>query len=1764
MKNNIAKRLLVAAMLTTWVANPTTVLAVDTHQDITTSNSTITGAVGVESTYQGGAVTISGAVNNVVLSGTFDNNSTTNNGGAIAVLDGASVKIADGTIFSSNHATNGGAFLNQASNVIIGNNVTFENNYSDNYAGAFLNQRANLTIGDYVTFKNNISNKVGASGSHSGAALAIEDQGVSDSNTSVVIGDNALFESNQSGKSGAGIYIYESAGQINLKIGNNAKFINNTAVVNGGAMSVYGATGTNSSNSNKGVSIGQNAYFEGNTAGQSGGAIYATKWNGTGSDTTLNIGTNATYKGNSANVSGGAIYTACDTTINNATFTENKVVSATANGGGAIFVDADSSNVAIEINNSVFEKNIVKQTGTTDPWGNGGAIDLRKGDLTITGSTFTQNEAGLGGALIQRLNDNKLTISDSVFDGNTARAAGALAVYKEASIIGTDFTNNVATDDSDGGGAVFLGAESKATFKDVEFVGNTSGTRGGAISTRAAADANNEEASLTLENVLFDSNIATTTGGAIDNYLYTDSSIKNVTFKNNEAAQGGAIYNHGQPADKGGGTGVITIEAAQFIGNKANVGGGAIYNEADLVLDTTNGDILFADNGVGTGENFVANDIHTTDYISIKGDNNKVALDTITGTGDIEKTGANTLVLNGDNGDYTGTFSQTSGVVQAFKEFFGGSSTIEDSSLELKDGASIVASSDVTLNDGSNVLVEEGANVLIAGAVNAATGSDAQFVNKGNISLASGSTLTGNIIQDTVNSSITVEDGASFGTTQKIEGGKLTIESGATLTTDIEVTQAVMLDVGSSLTMDDEGISIGGAYIKGAELNLASADITIADGGAITTDLTLSGNSVITPENGNIVKIGDGISANTLTLSNEFSTDTNHQYEIAENATLKITPNKGSYLNLNSDIISSANGTAGTVLIDEMITQIDNPNFDSSLPADPTTNPEKIDKHWGVGTVNIASDNSGFVGTFVQKMGDVILKAGSKFFGGNNTIESGTLTAESGSQIGGNSNTILGGTVNIKSGATLSGTTNTVEGGTLNLQDGAILASAVTATTNTTNNTYGTINLYNGIKGSIVDSENPDAVIIAANSIANGNDGLLTYVNNNNSSEQSINLNNGVGLGLFNGTTVQGDIALQSDKGVRDLALGNGSGLLSANPEDTLAISLGDNTSLSYFDGAVIQDNSTVEMSANSNLNFNNNTDTVDYNPVVSSSATTSSINKNGSSAVTINSSLAGFKGSVNTTGGSLALANTDTVNLNNINANNSVLTVAGDVNANSANFKGANSVINLKGASQFSNMTMSDATLNATNNLTVNNNLTITSTAGNTPTINLIGGNVNTITANSLNLNGNANIAFDANPRSSTTDSIIVNNNIINGNTSDPYKLLITGINFTDSPIDRNVNIDIANLLSDSTGSQSAMVALKDGGVVANSAMGRYLITSSGSANSLNASLMALNPQMYRGQVATIASWQNQLVVNNMLFDHMQVVTRQLMDEERTANKYAAAYPQFAPYQYSAKDGNLWYKAYGVFETLSMTKGLHVGNNGYGSLIGADFPLVNLKNGWKLVPTAYVGYNGGHQHFDGVSMYQNGAQLGMMGTAYKGDLLTSLLAYGGGYGNDMTVRGQYGNGSDNTGNWFAGVASKTAYNFHLTKDLIFQPTALISYNAFGSQNWGSNFGAMSMSTGMLNGINAAPGFNLIWQKKSFSLYATAQMVYNIMGGVDGQAGNIDTGYARMKHAYFEYGIGAMKQLKERCSGYLQITIRNGGRTGIGFQGGLNWKVGRK
>ena len=341
---------------------------------------------------------------------------------------------------------------------------------------------------------------------------------------------------------------------------------------------------------------------------------------------------------------------------------------------------------------------------------------------------------------------------------------------------------------------------------------------------------------------------------------------------------------------------------------------------------------------------------------------------------------------------------------------------------------------------------------------------------------------------------------------------------------------------------------------------------------------------------------------------------------------------------------------------------------------------------------------------------------------------------------------------------------------------------------------------------------------------------------------------------------------------------------------------------------------------------------------------------------------------------------------------------------------------------------------------------------------------------------------------------------------------------------------------------------------------IGWYRLNSEGAGN-YSFDLVRYNPEVYRGQVSKIAQYQNQLAIDDMIFNHTMLDQGFKGNDYITSNpnQYASANDLYAPYQYSRKDGGLWVKTYANFEKLNMNHGLNVGNNGYGAIIGADFGLKNLRRGWQFMPTAYVGYNGAHQYWNGTGAYQNGAQAGFLGTWYKNDFMIGALAYGGFYGNEMDTP----RGNDDTINYFAGGSVKAAYNWRFAKDWSLQPNLFLAYNFFGQENWHTDFGQMGMMSGMLHGINIAPGLNLIWEKETFSLYATIQYMYNINQSVGGRAGNVNLPSVSMDRGYLQYGLGINKKFTDRFSGYFQTVIRNVGRNGIGLQLGFNWLFGK-
>lgn len=417
---------------------------------------------------------------------------------------------------------------------------------------------------------------------------------------------------------------------------------------------------------------------------------------------------------------------------------------------------------------------------------------------------------------------------------------------------------------------------------------------------------------------------------------------------------------------------------------------------------------------------------------------------------------------------------------------------------------------------------------------------------------------------------------------------------------------------------------------------------------------------------------------------------------------------------------------------------------------------------------------------------------------------------------------------------------------------------------------------------------------------------------------------------------------------------------------------------------------------------------------------------------------------------------------------------------------------------------------------------------------------------SNDMIVEGKNNLSIDIDGRNKVGDAFIINNLTSNTNGT----LNVADFNFIGlAPIDRQFKIRVfdANSINDKVNFTSTDKEIF-------TPIGYYNLQSAGGGY-YTSNMTRYNPQVFRGQVATLATYNNQLVIDDMLLNHVTLDSERTLAQSRNANRYASTLPQFAPYQYKKEDGGLWFKSYVNFENLSLTQGLKVGNNSYGSLVGADFPVIKLKHGWKFMPTAYIGYNGAHQTFNGVGMYQNGGQGGLMGTFMKDNFIGSVVAYGGGYNNEMSVAGN----TDRAGNWFAGTAAKLAYNFHPTKHFTIQPTAFMSYNIFGRQNWGTDFGSMSMNSGLLNGINVAPGMNFIYAKETWSVYATFQYMYNINEQVGGRAGNVDLASVKMEHGYIQYGLGVTKTWKDRLNSFFQIVFRNGGRTGVGFQLGLNY-----
>ena len=436
------------------------------------------------------------------------------------------------------------------------------------------------------------------------------------------------------------------------------------------------------------------------------------------------------------------------------------------------------------------------------------------------------------------------------------------------------------------------------------------------------------------------------------------------------------------------------------------------------------------------------------------------------------------------------------------------------------------------------------------------------------------------------------------------------------------------------------------------------------------------------------------------------------------------------------------------------------------------------------------------------------------------------------------------------------------------------------------------------------------------------------------------------------------------------------------------------------------------------------------------------------------------------------------------------------------------------------------------------------------------------------LILNSDLNITIDGSFAEHELDTISVNGFTNNGS----YHINISNIllstptedlSFSISPIGSDMDVTVQNAL--------AGAIQYTGGEIIYSPIYKYSAKYDPDTALMNFNRIggggynSYNPGVFAGAVASqLGGYLTQLNSYDEAFRNMDMymlMTKEQRQAMKLRNKYSSTSSNivYDPTinQYENKAG--WFRPYATFEKVDLKGGPTVSNVSYGSFFGAESEMMDLGHGWDGIWGVYGGYNGSHQAYDGIGIYQNGGTLGVIGMAYKGNFFTGLTVNAGANsGEASTMYGQ-----DNFTMLMSGVASKSGYNWELAKGkFIIQPNFLMSYSYVNTFNYKDAQG-VSISSDPLHAIQIEPGIKLIGNlKNGWQPYMSVSMVWNIMDKTEFQANNVALPELSIK-PFVKYGVGVRKSWGERFTGFFQTYFTNGGRNGVGLQLGLRWMLGK-
>lgn len=1670
------------------------------------------------------------------------------NGGAILAENNSNLTITDSIfggeiIQDGNTAKYGGAIsLKNSTSEILGN-TTFENNSSGPRGGAIFADNSNLTIDLYKNkkpiFKNNKAELYGgAISSINNSNLKIlaanfTDNEVSDYGGAIDTDGGSLsvkdsyFYGNHTTKLPSGVYVGGRGGAISLRNSNNSsnKILNTVFGTtnsgnkseSGGAVNLYGST----------LEIGDNSKFRFNEA-TVGGAISAEH------NSNLTI-SDSLFENNTATNEGGAIFSdSSNLTIKDTSFKGNKAAR-----GAAIYSRGGNVNIIAENEDVVFENN--NSTGTQGGTGTGitvvnyGALNLKANadriidirDEVSVYNALNINEGTTGTVSFSK----KLSLRDAILNlyGGTLKLSNDTSLtalvsqdiptfnIKGNSIL--DLQNSVAGDVLN---INTLGGSSKLTF-NVDYDGSTG------IMDKISVGATTDSPELYLNsiNILQDGTATETTylDGAGKDGVAVRSDALNV------ATSGGYEYTFTPDATTNGKLSVTRNSSSAELPN--------YIQNASLGVDkfdiTTTGYRVFADSADGYTELGLLNGANRT--FTISGGNGDEFDKTIDGIlADNTKGGGIRLIDNktlnlqniSDFTNFKGAIETDQATLNVDNVSFSNNATSGQGAVMYLENASgaTINNSNFSNNESSS---EGGAIYLLDSNVtikdtnftgNKATNGSAIYSSKGDVTI---SAVNKNVLFENNNSTGTQ---GGTGTGIEVYTANLTLNAGSSKTITIKDIISVNGNAVGTTPLGNLYINKNGAgtvYLantfNATKTNLCGGTLKLSELAAESTinDLFVNGTTTLDLGNNNV---GDVLNINKLSAADGKELDLILDFNANDSSSNNIDK-------LNINLVDTTSGTPKINLKDINILT----DGELATTAKYITGIDTNNLNLGTDALSSVATSGKYVYTFTPQAEDKsvldITRALSPDMNLPRLIQNKSLginkfdiTTDNFRAFSGNTYTALGELDGYDRSFTISGgngTDNKTISGILangNYGDGVSLKHGQTLYIKNISEFKNFNNSITNNSG-IVDITNVSFIDNTGYDIKNYNDGILKFYGIN-------SVNTGI-VGADGKTTLYDDATLD----VNDIAI------------EQKYVTLKDGAKLNF--NAKNNDITIKDISGGIHLNSSDN-----YNK-------TANLVLNADEGRTIN-----LESEVTTNKtGSYSWSN-KLDNMVDLNGSGKI-NLKGDLNQVTMNVDGTN-IERVSGTD-----TNVDWRLNNGGYLYYGNDNLLTDQSHlffNGGSLDLRNGVVSAINS-AVQINANSNLYLDVDLENAQMDRFVGNVGNVNGvlniaglNLLSDTERDYTSINFTtDENLKRNVVYSGGRQLQ-------GLSPLYKYNVTYRPNSGNFEFTSPSYVNPYD----LYNPNIYGSSVAMQGAYLTQLANYDIALgnlDHTLLMTRAQKMAWKYGNKFASneVNPQvYSPLYIPQENAGIWYRPYTTFENIRLDNGPKVSNVMYGSLVGGDSDLIELKNGWSSQYSAFIGYNGSHQAYDGVGIYQNGGSLGATAAFFKGNFFEALTA---------NVGASVANISTNVGDndltmLMTGVASKTGYNWELADGkFIIQPSWMMSYTFVNPMNDYTLGNGVRIKNSNLNSIQLSPSLKLIGNlKNGWQPYVSFRMMWNIIDDTKVQAAYVNLPQTTVK-PYCEYGVGVQKTWGERFTGFGQTMIRNGGRNGVALSFGFRFAIGK-